>query len=171
MIIECNNCNKKFNVDSIYITENGRMLQCSGCNHKWFYKKEVAKKSKTTKSTEVSNHNVKNQINDKNLLKIKDEKNIETLNKSIKNHDLVKTVTIVDEIKKNHKTNLTKPNLKKSYNILALIIIFIISFLALIIFLDTFQSIIGKIVPNFEFVLYNLYETINDVTLFLIDLF
>ena len=36
--------------------------------------------------------------------------------------------------------------------------------------LDTFKGPIGKIVPNIEFLLYNLYETINDIALFLKDL-
>ena len=38
MIISCENCNKNFDVDSALIPENGRLLQCSACDHKWFYK-------------------------------------------------------------------------------------------------------------------------------------
>ena len=38
MIITCENCNKNFDVDSALIPENGRLLQCSACDHKWFYK-------------------------------------------------------------------------------------------------------------------------------------
>jgi len=38
MIINCENCNKNFEVDSTLIPENGRLLQCSACDHKWFYK-------------------------------------------------------------------------------------------------------------------------------------
>ena len=59
---------------------------------------------------------------------------------------------------------------KKSYNILGLIIVFIISFIALIIVFDTFQKPISGTVPNIEFLLYNLYETFNDIVLFLKDL-
>ena len=59
---------------------------------------------------------------------------------------------------------------KKNYNILGVITVFIISFIALIIVLDTFKGPISKIVPNIEFLLYNLYETINDIELFLRDL-
>ena len=36
--------------------------------------------------------------------------------------------------------------------------------------MDTFQGPISKIIPNIEFLLYNLYETINDIILFLKDL-
>ena len=42
--------------------------------------------------------------------------------------------------------------------------------MALIIILDTFQVPISKIVPNIEFILYHLYETVNDIRLFLKDL-
>ena len=62
------------------------------------------------------------------------------------------------------------PQIKKSYNILGLIIVFIISFIAIIIVLDTFQKPISMFVPNIEFILYNLYETINDIILFFSDL-
>ena len=41
MIITCNNCNKKFDIDSSLIPDKGRLLQCVSCDHKWFFKKEV----------------------------------------------------------------------------------------------------------------------------------
>ena len=53
MIIECINCNKKFNVNSNDIPEKGRLLLCTNCNHKWFFKKETINKPiKTTKIIE-----------------------------------------------------------------------------------------------------------------------
>ena len=60
--------------------------------------------------------------------------------------------------------------IKKKYNFLNLTIVFIISFVALVILLDTFKNIISKIFPNLEFLLYNLYETIIDIVLFIGDL-
>ena len=44
MIITCNNCNKKFDIDSNLIPDKGRLLQCASCDHKWFYKKEIINK-------------------------------------------------------------------------------------------------------------------------------
>ena len=41
MIITCNNCNKKFDIDSNLIPDKGRLLQCASCDHKWFFKKEA----------------------------------------------------------------------------------------------------------------------------------
>ena len=44
MIIACNNCHKKFDIDSNLIPDKGRLLQCNSCDHKWFYKKEIINK-------------------------------------------------------------------------------------------------------------------------------
>ena len=41
MIIKCVQCNKKFEIESTLIPENGRLLQCSACTHQWFYKKDI----------------------------------------------------------------------------------------------------------------------------------
>ena len=41
MIIDCPNCNKKFDIDQNLIPSNGRLLQCGSCNHKWFFKLNV----------------------------------------------------------------------------------------------------------------------------------
>ena len=54
--------------------------------------------------------------------------------------------------------------------ILNIFIVAIISFVAFIIIVDTFKYPIGKIVPNIEFILYNLYESIKDISLFIKDL-
>jgi len=40
MIISCEACNKKFEIDSNLIPSEGRTLQCGSCNHKWFFKKK-----------------------------------------------------------------------------------------------------------------------------------
>ena len=88
--------------------------------------------------------------------------------------DSSKTIELLDRTNKNENNDkdlkIKSFKEKKNYNILNLIIIFIISFIALIIILDTFQKPISKILPNIEFLLYNLYETINDIVLFFKDL-
>ena len=40
MIISCEACNKKFEIDSNLIPSEGLTLQCGSCNHKWFFKKK-----------------------------------------------------------------------------------------------------------------------------------
>ena len=51
------------------------------------------------------------------------------------------------------------------------LVVLIISFIALIIFLDTFKNNLSEIFPNLELFLYNLFETIKDLQLFFNDLF
>ena len=40
MQIACPTCKKKFNVNDTLIPDQGRLLQCGFCDHKWFFKKE-----------------------------------------------------------------------------------------------------------------------------------
>jgi len=51
MIISCEQCNKKFEVESNLIPSSGRLLQCSSCGYKWFFKKSISptKNDKTIK--------------------------------------------------------------------------------------------------------------------------
>ena len=63
----------------------------------------------------------------------------------------------------------TIQNNRKSTHFLNIILVFVLSFVALIILVDTFKFQIAKIFPNIEFVLYNLYESIKDVFLFFND--
>ena len=89
------------------------------------------------------------------------------------NKDIITDANTSDnnEEKEINKVSAKKPPYnRKNYNILEIIIIFIVSFMALIIVLDTFQVPISKVIPNIEFILYHLYETVNDIRLFLKDL-
>ena len=77
MIITCNNCNKKFDVDSSLIPDLGRLLQCASCDHKWFFKKEIeiTKENISIKKIEIDkpNENVPVNLkkNTKTIQKIK----------------------------------------------------------------------------------------------------
>ena len=157
MIIECINCKKEFNIDSDLIPEEGRLLECGSCNHRWFFKNtnklndDQNSKPQTLFSEEIDSNNInKTIINTKKKKKV-----IKKISKT----------KIKDS--SSFKSNKIK---KKNTNILNLIIVFIISFTALIILTDTFKSVIKKIIPNIEFILYNLYESIKDIILFYKDL-
>jgi predicted Zn finger-like uncharacterized protein len=172
MIITCNNCSKKFNIDSNVIPEDGRLLQCSACNYKWFFKKEIIEKSVPIVKIKVPVDETAPQIRD--VVQAETEttelfdgttQDVSVLEKKILQKNDEKEELINDDDK-----STAKSTNKKSYNILGITIIFIISFIALIIVLDTFQVPISKFVPNIEFLLYSLYETINDIVLFLSDL-
>ena len=49
-------------------------------------------------------------------------------------------------------------------------IVLIISFVAVIITLDTFKGPLSTFFPNIELILYNLFETLKDLILFIKDL-
>ena len=51
MQISCPKCSKKFQVNDDLIPEKGRLLQCSNCNHKWFF--TVPKKKKKKKKIKL----------------------------------------------------------------------------------------------------------------------
>ena len=167
MIITCNKCHKKFNVDSSLIPEKGRLLQCNGCDNKWFFKKESSNDTISSIETNKSPGNLQTPIN------TEIPENINLLNKDIKKEDVFDEKTLNIETDNENLVEDLKPvhhKDKKSYNILGSVIVFVISGIALIILLDTLQSPISKIFPNIEFMLYNLYENIKYIILFIKDL-
>jgi len=157
MIIACQKCNKNFDIDHNLIPEKGRLLQCNSCNHKWFFKKEIAVKkielpiNENMEIFETKKHEISYPVDVNNSAIIDNE-----------------ITPPIEEIVKKVQINNTK--IKKKSNLLNLAIVFIISFVTLIILLDTFKNPLGKIVPNLEFLLYNLYESIIDIKLFIKDL-
>ena len=68
------------------------------------------------------------------------------------------------------------PNLKKKLKVLILgnffsyFIVFIISIIALFILVDTLKSPLINAFPALEIILFNLFETLKDIKLFIIDL-
>ncbi len=58
MIITCNNCNKKFDIDSNLIPDKGRLLQCASCDYKWFFKKEVLENDVSPIVEDIDNDSV-----------------------------------------------------------------------------------------------------------------
>ena len=169
MIITCNNCNKKFDIDSTLIPDKGRLLQCASCDHKWFFKKEVLEKKISPINEDTSIDNV--SIFDQNNSSINDEESVsDTPNDEVE-------VDLEEETKEKIEINIdespqenTKPKKQKNFKILNILVVTIISFVAFIIIVDTFKYPIGKIVPNVEFILYNLYESFKDISLFIKDL-
>ena len=169
MIITCNNCNKKFDIDSTLIPDKGRLLQCASCDHKWFFKKEVLEKKISPIDEDISIDSV--NILDQNNSSTNEEKSV-----SDEVNDEVE-VNLEEETKEKIEINIdespqenTKPKKQKNFKILNIFVVTIISFVAFIIIVDTFKYPIGKIVPNVEFILYNLYESIKDISLFIRDL-
>ena len=142
MIIDCPDCNKKFNIDQNLIPSNGRLLQCGSCNHKWFFKLNITEEEINIKP-------------EKNL-----NINVETSDKDLKKEINVKSEKIIPKKKKE----------KKNINYLNILLVIIISITAFILVLDTFEDQLISIFPNIKFSLNNLYQSIEDIKLFILDL-
>jgi len=153
MIITCENCTKKFNLQDDLIPEEGRELQCGSCNHKWFFK---IKKNTIKLETEISTNLFHEKSNEKDDKIIENIHSINQNEKPIENK-INKSIT---------KKKYSKNNLKIIKNS----IVFIISIVALIILLDTFKYQLSNYLPGLNSVLNNLYESLKDISLFFIDL-
>ena len=153
MIIICVNCSKQFEVNSDLIPDKGRTIQCGSCNHIWYFEKDKQDKIINQETTTVKNINT-----------IKKKSNIKK--KIISSKSLKK-----DLDKKNYE--LTKYNKKSNFSIgklLSFLLVMIITFIALIVIIDTFKTPLYRLVPNLEFFIFNLFETLKDLELFVKDL-
>ena len=153
MIITCEKCSKKFNLEDSLIPDEGRELQCGSCSHKWFFKKkESLIKDKNVVSKNVStNSNIDDDyINNEKTNNIK-EKIIEIQKDEIQ------------DINKNQKNKKNPKIIKNSF-------VLIISIAALIVLLDTFKFQLNNYIPKLDLILNNLYESLKDISLFFKDL-
>ena len=148
MIIVCPSCGKNFNVRDDQIPDKGRLLQCSNCKHEWFY----------TKITNPINDNFDELSNDELT-----QESFGILDEEEDRRDEVIVEEKIDELEKpknNKKQKTTKVNFFK------LLLVFIISFIAFILIVDTFIVQISEYVPFAEKYLDNLYQSIIDISLF-----
>ena len=146
MIIECPKCNKKFQIDQNLIPNNGRTLQCGSCDYNWFFKFENEKKV-----VEEEEIHIDETVNDSQV-KTSFEENI------------------IEDEKEN--TNNVENKIKESnLNYFKIILVAIISFVAFIIILDTFKNPLTSVFPNIKIILDNLYQSLHDIKLFMLDLF
>ena len=150
MIIICEQCNKKFEIESSLIPEKGRLLQCSSCSHKWFYKSDVLEGTKIV----LKKQDIKPEKTDPI---IEETNNIKVFEESVSSN----------KPKRKHSYKFPK---SKKISFLNVILVFIISIIALIVLLDTFNNPISLIIPNIEFILEGLYEVLKDISLFIQDL-
>ena len=131
MIIVCPSCGKNFDVDENLIPDKGRLLKCGSCNHTWLFNKN-------------KNAEVKSSINE---VVAEERSNIKE--------------KIIRKPKSNFSTNIQKGSelvkYQPKYNFtfgkfLSYIFVSIITFIAIIIILDTFKNPLTIIFPNLEFI-------------------
>ena len=156
MIITCPNCKKKFQIDPALVPEKGRDLQCGSCNHAWFYKPENESEAPLAlnENTFVNKNKTQIETKDQNL-EIRKKTKKEKKNKP--------------RIKKEIPKIIEKPTNRGS-KLFSYLIVFIISFVALVILLDTLKTPLINVFPGLKIILFNLFETLQDLKLFIIDL-
>ena len=156
MIITCPCEKKQFKIDSSLIPNEGRELQCGSCERVWFYKPQNKSEAPLALNNNVSTN--------------KTEQNIEVKKKNLEISKTLQQEKIIEaEIKKENLKTVEKSEGKK-YKLFSYLIVFIISFVALIILVDTLKTPLINVFPGLEVILFNLFETLQDIKLFIIDL-
>ena len=162
MIITCPCEKKQFKIDSSLIPQEGRELQCGSCERVWFYKPKNESEAPLTLNENISEKKIEPAIetNDK---KPEVRKNLQKkiIEPQIKNET---SKEIPNKVKKLENEN-------KGSKFFSYLMVFIISIVALIILLDTLKTPLINVFPGLEIVLFNLFETLQDIKLFIIDLF
>jgi predicted Zn finger-like uncharacterized protein len=157
MIIACPNCNKQFKIDNSLIPDEGRDLQCGSCDHIWFYNIQEKNNEVLELKDEIVSEDIDTKAENKED-KIKEKKQSEEIIKKEKYSE------------KQKNTNTFKKTENKGSKFFSYLIVFIISFVALIILLDTLKTPLINVFPGLEIILFNLFETLQDIKLFIIDL-
>ena len=142
MIISCEKCNKKFELSEELVPDEGRLLQCGSCSHKWHY--IPTKTIKLTKEIDqVSTSKKKSKKIKKNIIN--------------ENNEILDNQEIYSDE-------------KKGIGFLSITIVIIISFIAILSIVETFKIYIVSFIPNIDFYLSGLYESLKDIFLFFKDL-
>jgi predicted Zn finger-like uncharacterized protein len=143
MVIDCPDCNKKFDIDENLIPANGRLLQCGSCNYKWFFELKINKDIKPPK----------------NILPEDTETIIQEAESGLEK-----------KIDKDIPEKINKKKVRNNVNYLNVFFVMLLSTVALILILDTFEAQISLIFPDINLLLNNLYQSIIDIKLFTLDL-
>ena len=159
MIISCPNCNKQFKINPSLIPDSGRDVKCGSCNHVWFYKIEDNKKEPLPLSDNFTDKKIEDEIDNKIVENI-NEPNNESIPKDIDDKIHEKQIPVKNKIKKN-----------TSGKFFSYLVVSIISFAALIILIDTLKVPLINVFPGLEILLFNLFEILKDIKLFIIDLY
>ena len=152
MIVSCEKCNKKFELADNLVPSTGRLLQCGSCSHQWHYIPE----SKIELINEVKD-NVKTSNQVKKTLQKPIKKKIEKC-RTIANQNIHQSYSEESETKEG------------KIGFFSFLLVTIISLVSLMILFDTFKNQLSSIIPNIDFYLVSLYDTLKDIFLFFTDL-
>ena len=153
MIITCPRCQKSFNINDKLIPTEGRLVKCGACDHTWFFKPTENNGDKKVTATQDTTINEEEKREFIRFTRTKE--------------------TIKSKVDKTTGNKKYLPAIKKekSKNFSKLFLVFLITIIAIIILIDTFKDLLGYIIPNINFYLDNLYQSLIDIKLFTINLF
>ena len=136
------------------------IIECTSCNKKFEVNSELIPESGRTIQCGSCNHvwffNPKKLINK---------------NKKVNTNPIINKKISESKDKKNYE--ITKYKGRTSFSLskfLSYILVLIISFIALLIIIDTFRTPLYQFFPNLESIIFSLFETLKDIELFIKDL-
>ena len=162
MIIQCENCNKKFEIQDNLIPDDGRLLECGSCAHQWHY-------TPITKLELTDEVPIKDEPADE--VPIKDEPAEELIIKKVKKKSkIIKKIYENDSDNEIDQTNENIKTKEKNISFINFLLVGIISFVAIVILVDTFKNQIAYLIPNINLYINELHEILRDIFLFIADL-
>ena len=152
MIIQCENCNKKFEIQDNLIPDKGRLLECGSCAHQWHY-------------TPITKLELTDEV------QIKDEPTEQLIvKKTKKKSKIIKKIYENDADDEIDPTNENVTTKGKNISFINFLLVGIISFVAIVILVDTFKNQIAYVIPNISLYINELHEILRDIFLFIADL-
>ena len=152
MIIQCENCNKKFEIQDNLIPDDGRLLECGSCAHQWHY-------------TPITKLELTDEV------QIKDEPTEQLIvKKTKKKSKIIKKIYENDSDNEIDQTNENIKTKEKNISFINFLLVGIISFVAIVILVDTFKNQIAYVIPNISLYINELHEILRDIFLFIADL-
>ena len=139
-------------------------MQCGSCNYVWFYNIQEKNNEVLELKQEIISEDIETKAENKE----------DKIEEKQQQEEIIKTEINNKKKEKNSEKQKNTTTLKKTENkgskFFSYLIVFIISFVALIILLDTLKTPIINVFPGLEIILFNLFETLQDIKLFIIDL-
>ena len=166
MIIQCVNCNKKFEIQDKLIPDDGRLLECGSCAHQWHYTPITKLELTDEVQTKVDEVQVKTDE-----VQIKDEPAEQLIvKKTKKKSKIIKKIYENDADDEIDQTNEIITTKEKNISFINFLLVGIISFVAIVILADTFKNQIAYVIPNISLYINELHEILRDIFLFIADL-
>ena len=166
MIIQCVNCNKKFEIQDKLIPDDGRLLECGSCAHQRHYTPITKLELTDEVQSKVDEVQVKTDE-----VQIKDDPAEQLIVKKTKKKS--KIIEKIDENDADNEIDHTNENIttkKKNISFINFLLVGIISFVAIVILVDTFKNQIAYVIPNISLYINELHEILRDIFLFIADL-